>query len=274
MEQRNIKQLIVTVVYGILFIAFIWGGYFLLRTDRTCTDGIQNQDEQGIDCGGVCSLQCVRAVQTDPLEIKEVAVLYSSKDYADVLVSIHNQNDEAGASSFHYRMELKDDMGNVVATREGDNFILPQETKYILEINVPAPQAKTADISFSEYQWQRFSGYQERPMITLSNKSYEAISSGVGFGRVFGTIRNESPFDFQSIRVKVVLRDASGRPIGVNMTEMRTVTSGHIRDFILLWPTAFPGVVDHVEAEVEADVFHSENFVKQYMPTQDFQSRS
>lgn len=274
MEQRNGKQLIIAIIYSILSIILIWGGYFLFRTEPTCTDGIKNQNEQEIDCGGTCSLQCIRPVQTDPLEIKETALLYSAENRFDVLVSIHNPNDEAGASSFHYRLELKNETGATVAVREGNNFILPQETKYLLEINVSAPQAKTIAVTFSEYQWQRFSGYQEPPAITISNKSYESISSGVGFGKAFGIMRNESPFDFRSIRVKVVLRDISGRPVGVNMTEMRTVTSGDVRDFILLWPTAFPGTVDHMETELEADVFRSENFVKRYLPAQDFQSRN
>jgi hypothetical protein len=274
MEQRNQKQLIIAIAYGILVMVLIWGGYFLFRTEATCTDNIKNQNEQGIDCGGVCSLQCTRSVQTDPLDVKESALLYSAPDRFDVLISVHNPNDEAGASAFHYRMELKNEAGVIVAVREGNSFILPQETKYLLEINVSAPQAKSVTITFSDYQWERFSGYQERPDITISNKSYEPISSGIGFGKAFGIVRNQSPFDFRSIRVKVVLRDASGRAVGVNMTEMRTVASGNVRDFSLIWPTAFPGVVDHIETEVEADVFHSENFVKRYMPAQDFQSRN
>lgn len=274
MEQRNIKQLIIAVLYGILGIAIVWGGYFLFRTGATCTDGIQNQNEQGIDCGGTCSLQCTRAVRTDNLEIRESALLYAGPDRFDALFAIHNPNDEAGASSFQYKMELRDASGVTVAVREGRSFILPQETKYLLGINVTAPGAKSVVITFSEYQWKRFAGYQEKPLITVSRKSYEMVSSGVGFGKAFGVVTNESRFDFQSIGVKVILRDAGGKPVAVNTTEMRTMKSGEVRDFTLIWPTAFPGKVDHVETEVEADVFHSDNFLRQYMPTQDFQSRN
>lgn len=272
MEQRSIKQLIVAVVYGILVIALVWGGYFLFRTEATCTDGIRNQDEQGIDCGGVCSLQCARTVRTDDLEIRESALLFAGPDRFDALLAIHNPNDEAGASSFRYKMEFRDATGATVVAREGESFILPQETKYLLEINVTAPKATSVVISFSDYRWQRFSGYQEKPTITVSRKSYDPIFSGVGFGKAFGVVKNESRFDFRSIVVKVILRDAGGKPVAVNTTEMRTMASGEVRDFTLIWPTAFPGTVDHVETEVEADVFHSENFMKQYMPTQDFQS--
>lgn len=274
MEQRNVKQLIVVVLYGVIGIGLLWGGYFLFRTEPTCTDGLKNQNEQGIDCGGVCSLQCTRVVRTDSLEVREAALLYSGPDRFDALLAIHNPNDEAGASSFHYRMELKDAAGATVAVREGNSFILPQETKYLPEINITAPQAKTVEVVFSAYVWQRFSGYQEAPAVTVFNKSYETISSGVGFSKAMGSVKNGSPFDFRSIRVKVVLRDAVGIPVGANVTEMRTVVSGEVRDFILLWPAAFPGTVDHVETEVEADVFHSENFIKQYLPDQDFQSRN
>jgi hypothetical protein len=169
-------------------------------------------------------------------------------------------------------MELRDATGATVAVREGRSFILPQETKYLLEINVTAPGATVVVISFSDYRWQRFTGYQEKPTITVSRKSYDLISSGAGFSKAFGSVKNESRFDFRSIIVKVILRDAGGKAVAVNMNEMRTMASGEVRDFTLIWPTAFPGTVDHVETEVEADVFHSDNFVRQYMPTQDFQS--
>jgi len=36
------------------------------------------------------------------------------------------------------------------------------------------------------------------------------------------------------------------------------------RDFRLVWPSAFPGRVENIEMIVDADVYHSENFIKQY----------
>ncbi len=52
---------------------------------------------------------------------------------------------------------------------------------------------------------------------------------------------------------------------------MRTVQASEERDFRLLWPTAFPGTVTRVEMEAEADVYSTENFIRQYLPGGRFQ---
>ena len=46
----------------------IIAGYFvytvLFKVDPTCFDGKKNQDERGIDCGGVCALVCLADAKT------------------------------------------------------------------------------------------------------------------------------------------------------------------------------------------------------------------
>ena len=70
--------------------------------------------------------------------------------------------------------------------------------------------------------------------------------------------------------MKVVLRDASGKPLAINSTEMSTMPSKGQRDFRLVWPTIFPGEVKNVEMLVDADIYHSENFIKQSSSTTPF----
>jgi len=67
------------------------------------------------------------------------------------------------------------------------------------------------------------------------------------------------------------LRDSTGKPLALNSTEMNTVRSHENRDFRLVWPSAFPGAVENVEMVVDADVYHSENFIRQYLPGGKFQ---
>lgn len=204
------------------------------------------------------------------LEVRESAIVYGGPGKTDILVSVRNPNDEAGASSFRYRIEVRGKSGASVV-REGKSFILPQETKYLLEIGLPISDAESIHAVFSEYQWERFTGYQEKPPFSVLNRRYEPVVSGTGFGRAFGIVRNESVFDFRTITIKVILRDAGGTAIAFNRTVQNTVKSGESREFDLLWPTGFPGTVARVETEVEADVFRSENFLRQYLPSEAFQ---
>jgi hypothetical protein len=79
-----------------------------------------------------------------------------------------------------------------------------------------------------------------------------------------GLVINESQYDFRSLLVKVVLRDVV-RPSAwlLIRPEMLTMPSKSQRDFRLVWPAAFPGEVKNVEMFVDADIYHSENFIKQ-----------
>ena len=123
----------------------------------------------------------------------------------------------------------------------------------------------------SEVKWARFSGYQEKPSINIYQKRYNKISSGAGFSEAFGLLVNDSPYDFRSIFVRVILRDDDNKPLAFNTTEMRTVKSQEERDFRLVWPSTFLGTVEKMEMEVDADVYHSHNFVRQYLPGGKFQ---
>lgn len=260
-------------VYIVIVTLLAMGVYFVFfRVPANCFDNDQNQDEQGIDCGGVCALACKEVVRAEGLELAETAFVPAGNGNYDALIRVHNPNDMAGASSFSYRIDLVDATGNILTSRSGKSYILPQEKKYITEMNMEAMGTPTAiRATVSDAQWENFSGYVEKPTINIYNKSYSQVTDGVGFSKAFGLVSNESPFDFQKIIVRVILRDRDGNILAFNSTEQRTMKSHEERDFTLPWANAFPGTVEKVEMEVDADVYHSDNFTRKYMPGGKFQ---
>lgn len=274
MTTRGAKQLTISFLYACLIASVV---FWFLRpffvVEPTCLDGILNQDETTVDCGGVCGA-CQEIIPAVNMEIKEKSLVYGGPEYSDVLIRLYNPNDTYGASDFVYSVSLKDTDGNEVANDSGTGFILPKETKYFIRIGLKTGNAAIAsiDVTLDKVDWQTFSGYRERPNLPIGHKEYGPVSSGVGFSQVNGTLSNESGFDFQSLRVNIVLRDASGKALAVNKTELRTVVSGERRDIgPLLFPAYFPGEVATVEMESEADVYHSDNFIREYLPGGVFQ---
>lgn len=269
---RETKRLIVGIIY--LLIATTLGGfvYWINKPAPTCFDAKQNQNEEGVDCGGVCALACVVKLTGEDIQVKEVSFVPDSAGVYDAFAVIYNPNGSVGGKSFTYVLTLRDASGKELSHERGTSWILPRETKTLLAFKLPAgtpPSAAAIDIT--DVDWQNFTGYQEKPNLNVYQKRYTAISSGVGFGEATGTLVNESPFDFRTINIKVVLRDASGRVLAVNQNEMRTVAVNEQRDFRLVWPTAFPGTVAKVDVEVDADVYNSENFIKRYFEGGQFQ---
>lgn len=265
---RTLRQGVIAFVFLSLATLLLWGVYVaFIKTPETCNDGKQNQNEQGIDCGGVCTAACIEQVVGQDLQIQEVAFVSGGSSSYDILGRILNPNGAVGASEFRYTFELKDANGQVLATRSGKNYALPQETKSIIELNmetggIPAK----ATLIMSDVVWEKASGYREKPAVNIYQKRYGPTTSGFGFSRASGLLSNESPYDFRSIDVGIILRDASGRIVALNKTRQNSIKAGESRDFDLVWPLPFPGTVEQVDMEVDADVYHSENFSKQYFP--------
>ena len=263
--QRNHKRLVIIAIYLVIFFLLGWLVYSWLKPVPNCFDLKQNQNEQGVDCGGICQKQCEKVYTAQDLIIKEKTFVSAGMETYDVMARISNPNNQLGGSSFSYEFTLKDASGNVLAKKSGNSFILPVESKYIIETGLVSKiSPATVEISVSAPKWEEFFGY-EKPELNIYNKRYELISSGVGYSEAKGLLRNESAFDFSTIKINVVLRDENGNPVAFNKTEMNTINAGEERDFRLLWPINFPGSVQGVEMEAEADVFKTETFTKKYI---------
>lgn len=271
---RETKRLIIVAIAALGVLVIGTGLYFVLRPTPTCNDGKRNQDETDIDCGGSCTAVCVEHVLGEALIVREVATVPDSNGFYDVLGQVENPNDDIGASRFTYRFTLFDAKDQSLGTASGTSFILPRETKTLLAFHVGSGAAPSAHVklALSDVVWERLSDYREPPRITVSDKRFNQIVKGIGFGEALGLVTNDSPFDFRSLVVKVILRDAGGVPLAVNQTEMRTVSSNERRDFRLVWPEFFPGTVAAMDVEVDADVYRSENFLKRYLESGRFQN--
>ena len=72
MTKRNIKQIIIALIFFSILFGFGFLIYSIsIKPDPSCEDGIKNQKEEGIDCGGPC-LPC-------PAEIHQREVRVAGK---------------------------------------------------------------------------------------------------------------------------------------------------------------------------------------------------
>ncbi|MFA5962228.1 MAG: hypothetical protein WC848_06095 [Parcubacteria group bacterium] len=265
MDKSSQKRLIIGLIYLIFFAAVFWFLYSIFKPKATCTDGVKNQNEEGIDCGGICPANCVKNEVKDFI-VGETGVVESSiAGQYDFYGQVINPNNTYGSKSFSYDIRFKDENGLILAERQGESFILPGDKKYIIENNIGSDKHPISiDFSVTDSQWVETDDLYERPDLEIVNKSYNEITSGVGFSEAKGLLKNKSPFDFALIRVRVILRDMAGKIIALNSTEMRTVRSGENRDYRAFWPNRFPGGVADVENQVEVNVFDSDAFAKKY----------
>lgn len=264
-DKTRKKRATIIAIFVAVFLLFIILLYLWLKPAETCSDGKQNQNEIGVDCGGVCVDKCDKIV-TQPLVVQESGFVgIGVADRIDLYSRVTNPNNVFGSNKVQYEFIVKDATGNVVATKKGSNYLLPAESKYIIENNIEVSGTpSTIEFNIMDQAWIEFTDYYERPQLKIVNKQYNQISSGVGFAEAKGLLKNESPFNFNLIDLNVILKDSTGNIIALNSTAMNTVKSGENRDFKTLWFNRFPGEVMNVEVQAEVNVFESETFIKQY----------
>lgn len=275
MFKTQFKKIIIIFVYLIIFALLAWwiGSWIYDKYYRPnpCFDGIRNQNEEDVDCGGVCKKACVAVAKYD-LKVASTGFMDSGlAGKYDVYGEVNNPNSDFGSKEFKYIFTIKDAAGQTIATKTGENFILPGETKYIVENNVEtAAVPGSIELLVSDPVWVEFVGY-ERPQLKIVNKSYNEIGSGIGFSEAVGLLKNDSPFDFSVINIKVILKDDKDQVLALNSTEMRTVKTGENREFRAFWPSRFPGSVSNMEVQPEVNVFDSDAFARRFFKTQKFQ---
>jgi hypothetical protein len=245
--------------------------YSILTPEPTCFDGQKNQNEEKIDCGGICQKKCKKEIILEDLEISEKHFVPARKNEFDVMAKIKNTNSRYGASNFRYKFTLLDSAGNALQERSGESYILPGETKYLIETNLSLNNTPDKiEVEISDYNWQEFVGYEEPKLIIYDDK-FMAYNERFANSRVTGLLKNESNFDFNSIIIDIILRDDQGKPLALAESEMRTIPSREERDFNIIWPYLFSAAVANIEIRAEANVFDSLNFMEEYSTNQRFQ---
>lgn len=264
------KRIIIILIYLILLLSFMGLVYYISRPEQTCFDGKKNQNEEETDCGGVC-LPCKR-IEAKPLQVTKTGIVPSgiSGEY-DLYALVINPNNVYGSGKFQYEIAVKDNSGTVLTQKKGESYILPGDKKYIIANNIKSEgNPEKIDFSVTGTDWTAFNNYYKEPELEIVNKNYDIVSSGIHYSEATGLLKNKSPFDFNSITIRIILKDSLGEVIALNSTTMGTVRSNEERGYQAFWPVRFSGDVQNMETQIEVNVFDSEAFVKRFFDNQKF----
>jgi len=255
---RNLKRVVIIFVYLLVFCALGLVVYFLLQPDPSCNDGIKNQGETGIDCGGPCA-HCKQEINRKKLEVKSLETTPAGNDTYDVVLKIYNPNKEYGAKEF--RFFIQDNLGN--KSPSYTDFILPGEEKYIVIndfIIHPGAENLSVGIDNQNIEWKRAVDYYD-PKLVVYNQRYEKSATGSTYAQVKGLLINKSPVDYETIKVKAILRH-NGQLLGASYHIMNTLPAGSKREFVVQFPHGFTEEVNQIEVEPETNIFDSDNYLR------------
>jgi hypothetical protein len=260
MTKRTTKQIIIGLIFFLILSGIGFLIYYSSRPAPSCTDGIQNQGEERIDCGGPCS-------PCELIYIKEIEVLWAKAlsgqgNFYDLAAQIKNPNQNYGSGQVPYQFELYDAQNNLIAKYAGLTFILPNQTKYLLQVKAESSKpVKKVKLSFGQIKWQKPEDYQP-PQLSIQQKEYRLLSNQEpGFAQVRAILVNKSNFDFDKVDIDILLFDSTHRLLALNTNEIRTLLAGQERDFVATWFNQIKGQVAFVEIEAETNIFDPDNYL-------------
>jgi hypothetical protein len=229
-----------TYIVSILFVEAIIVAvvlFFALKKVPTCFDGIQNEGEQGIDCGGPCQILC-RAQYGDPVVIwgPRWEKIISNGTYS-FLTYVQNPNIGAGAYNVPYTLKVYD-KDNILLYQKNDTAYIPPDNNFVIfedNINLGDKVPDRAELEFTQSpSWQKMTS-QELQITPLSKNLTDEDTNP----KLFVTMSNSGVNPIQNIQEVAILYDSNNNAVDFSTTKIDSIAGGGTSDIVFTWPEPF-----------------------------------
>ena len=231
---------------GIVFFVVLIVGlplFLYLYKTPTCSDGIKNGDEKGVDCGGSCQKLCLDsflAPQVSWSRIENVAPgLYHVATY------IVNPNPKAVALDVPYHVVIYDNAGVEITEYTGTVTLAPQRNTLAFNASVSTGKRVPAKALFeftSAPQWQ--TAGDPLAALSVTDKKYTEDDAGASLSV---SLANSSIYQIGTVDVYAVLYDQDGNALGFSKTVIDRIPAHASVIAPFTWPTSFGGKVISIE---------------------------
>jgi len=205
--------------------------FFIYKPKPTCFDGIKNQDEAGIDCGGSCALACAPDVL--PLKIYWTRPLKVNDGWYDVAALVENENIGFGVRSAPYTVSVYNKDHVLLAKQMGETFINPTE-KFIVfasRLNTGSSVANQAFLEFdNQLAWEK-----AKPVPKVINIERQSFTN-TPRPQLQITVTNLTLNPISNLRVSTVLSDNNNNALAASATFVDKLKAQEVKKIFLTWP--------------------------------------
>ncbi|MEN9389968.1 MAG: hypothetical protein RLZZ283_68 [Candidatus Parcubacteria bacterium] len=227
---------------ALLLLALIAAGvwYFFIYTPPSCFDGVQNNDEVGIDCDGSCALLC-RAPRVDAVWSR---VLRVAPGVYHGVAKIKNPESLAKVDGLSYSFSFFDSKNILVAVRKGQLQLNPGETRTIFEQSVKADERVPvrAFVEVTGGVWNK----AETPAPRVRIVRQEPYANQ----RLDAEIENLTADPIAGTTVYAILYNDRDIAIGVSKTVIDILAPRERRAVIFTWIEPFTDAVERADVEI------------------------
>lgn len=219
MDWRLQRQIIIFSIYFlIIFIPFSFTTYEILKKSPSCYDGIQNADEEGIDCNGSCQLRCDGTYRD--LRINFVRGMKVTDGVYDIFALVENFNTNINFPNVPYKLSFYSTEGKLLGGATGTLAILPQ-TKgaiYIPSLKL-TQEPKTIDLELGAHKALGMYDLDSVPK-GISVENWQAQRGANNSLQVVGELKNPGNKEVKNVVVYSMLYDDTRTVYAVSKTQV------------------------------------------------------
>lgn len=267
---RFLRQFFTGAAVFILIAGAFYGSYKrFFPTLPDCFDGIKNQDELGIDCGGTCENKCPLGPRPD--DAKEIQVewakyVQSEVNAYDLAAKVINQNKYWGLEKYNYEFKIKDKNGVEILSAKGSSYLLPNSYDYVV---VSSQEIKgepgEIELVLSEEKWASVNETYGIASLAfqINNKTYLPRDIN-GFPAVTGYLVNGTTYDFSRIDIKAALYGENENLLAISALNVDSMMAREERYFSSILGATPAEKIANMDFLAIANIFDSENFMRRY----------
>ncbi len=232
----RMKTLYISGVVIILLLVVGVPVYFkYFNKPPSCFDGIQNQDEVGVDCDGVCSLLC-------PYESRDPLITFQRLYEANpgvytALALLENPNQGVFAREISYVFKIYDKDNILLFEIPGTTFIPPGREFPVFASPILTGNRTAAKETFaitSNIPWEK--GEWKEPAIEIANVLNEEVN---GLSRISADIVNREVYALRDMQVVAVVYDDTGNARQASATILNYVSPQDKAKVVFTWARPF-----------------------------------
>lgn len=219
---------------GYLFIVLLLvvGVYYqYFHTPANCFDGVQNGNEQGVDCGGECLRICAFTV-APPVVLWAKSFAVTDGQY-NAVAYIENRNLRAGTPTLRYTFRLLDNQG-VITEKTGVTELPPNFTFPVFEGRIQTgDRVPTETILILEDADLWLPAEYNRSQFRTISTNIRGVNARP---RLDVVIENTEVTPVQDVNVVAVIFDSLGNPLTASQTFVESLAGRTQSDLVFTWP--------------------------------------
>jgi len=239
------RRFVILFIFGAIVVAFLTVILIsALYKTPSCTDGVQNQNEAGIDCGGPCVYLCIAQMQPPTVLFTKVL---QNNGRTDIIASVENKNIDAAAKNVPYRITFYGTERSFLGELTGVLDLPPRTTTFVYLPGVAAGDQKIVS-AFLEIEASASRWFSLSPDSLITPIVSDITQSGTKDApRVQATFTNPSTIAFSNIQVIVLVHDVRKTVIAASRTIVQIIPAQGQATATFTWNGAFQGVPTSIE---------------------------